>query len=228
MWTGKADQVYQQLRASIESGEFEPGQALPEIALVEKTGFSRTPVREALRQLNADGLVDIEPRRAPTVSKISIQGTRELFAFRRIIETAAISLIASSVAQRPEVKTEFSSLASKFKELVSSEGKPQYVTDFFALAAQFDELVLALTPNQYIVTSINALKPHLTRVRRISKTDHSRLPQSVQEHIAICKAISDGNSAKAIEVMTTHLIHVEEAVFKQLVGNETRVPIGLT
>lgn len=218
MWTGKAEQVYRQLRDAIESGELAPGQQLPEIALVEKTGFSRTPVREALRQLAADGLVEIEPRRAPTVSRISVQGTRDLFAFRRVIETAAIELLAKQATSSEEIKTRFSDLAKKFAELAKAEGKPEFIPRFYELAAEFDELVIAAAPNRYIVDSIAALKPHLTRVRRISKTDQSRLPQSINEHIEICEAIVNGDSSRASAVMASHLFHVENAVFKQLIG----------
>lgn len=219
MWTGKAEQVYRQLRDAIELGEFSPGQQLPEIALVEKTGFSRTPVREALRQLAADGLVEIEPRRAPTVSRISVQGTRDLFAFRRVIETAAIELLAKQAATSEDIRLQFASLAKAFVDLTKVESHADYIPQFRKLAAEFDELVIAATSNRYIVDSISALKPHLARVRQISKTDKSRLPQSISEHIEICEAIVSGDSARASAVMTSHLFHVENAVFKQLLGD---------
>lgn len=228
MSLAKAEIVYRALRASIESGEFEPGQALPENFLVEKTGFSRTPVREALRQLSSDGLVDIEPRRAPTVSIISIQSTRELFSFRRIVEIAAVELLANRAESTPLIRDTFDLLANQFEDLAKDVGKSDFEQRFYELATEFDEKVLSLTPNQYIVSAIAALKPHLTRVRRISKTDKARLPQSIGEHISICRAISDGLSDQASGIMRTHLEHVEDAVFRQLISGTTGVQVALT
>jgi DNA-binding GntR family transcriptional regulator len=224
MWTGKADQVYRILRDAIESGELAAGQSLPEIALVEKTGFSRTPVREALRQLAADGLVDIEPRRAPTVSRITVQGARDLFAFRRLVESAAVASLAGVVQKNEKAKSSVADLLGEFSVLAKQTTAPDFITNFYALAARFDELVVSFTPNHYISDSITALKPHLTRVRRISKTDLTRLPQSIAEHIEMSEAILAGDAERAASVLAAHLFHVEKAVFAQLMEGES--PLG--
>lgn len=221
MWTGKAEQVYRVLRDAIESGEFSAGQALPEIALVEKTGFSRTPVREALRQLAADGLVDIEPRRAPTVSRITVQGARNLFAFRRLVESAAVTALTGVVQNNDSSRQAIQNLLEEFKQLSKEVKSSDFVSRFYALAAKFDELVISYTPNKYVSDSITALKPHLNRVRRISKTDLTRLPQSVVEHIEMCESILAGDGERAASVLTSHLFHVEKAVFAQLIDGES-------
>lgn len=221
MWTGKAAQVYQILRDAIESGELAAGQVLPEITLVEKTGFSRTPVREALRQLAAEGLVEIEPRRAPTVSRITVQGARNLFAFRRLVESAAVASLTGVVQKNDSARQAVQSLLEDFKKLAKQVKSSDFVSQFYALAAKFDELVITYTPNNYISDSITALKPHLNRVRRISKTDLTRLPQSIAEHIEMCESILAGDGEHAASVLTSHLFHVEKAVFAQLIDGES-------
>jgi DNA-binding GntR family transcriptional regulator len=220
MWKGKSEQVYRILRDAIESGEFSAGQALPEIALVEKTGFSRTPVREALRQLAAEGLVVIEPRRAPTVSRITLQGARDLFAFRRLVESAALSAVVKVSKTKPEVSKRVNELLGAFRKLARNSADHRYVSDFYKYAAEFDEMVISFTTNRYVADSIIALKPHLNRVRRISKTDLTRLPQSISEHIEILEAIIQGDAERASSVLTSHLFHVENAVFRQLLTGE--------
>ena len=88
--TSKADQVHAQLKAQIELGELTPGTPLSELSLVARTGASRTPVREALRRLAAEGLVDLAPRLGARVSRVSAQSVRDLFEFRQLLEPAAI------------------------------------------------------------------------------------------------------------------------------------------
>ena len=81
----KADQVHAQLKEEIELGELAPGTSLSELSLVERTGASRTPVREALRRLAAEGLVDLTPRLGARVSRVSAQSVRDLFEFRQLL-----------------------------------------------------------------------------------------------------------------------------------------------
>ena len=82
----KADLVHRRLKEEIELGELAPGVPLSELSLVERTGASRTPVREALRRLAAEGLVDLTPRLGARVSRVSAQSVRDLFEFRQLID----------------------------------------------------------------------------------------------------------------------------------------------
>ena len=80
--SSKVDLVHRRLKEEIELGELAPGTPLSELSLVERTGASRTPVREALRRLAAEGLVDLVPRQGARVSRVSPQSVRDLFDFR--------------------------------------------------------------------------------------------------------------------------------------------------
>jgi DNA-binding transcriptional MocR family regulator len=104
---GKTEAVYLRLKTEIENGDFEPGQALTEFMLVEHTGASRTPVREALRRLAAEGLVNIAPRVGATVARISLRTVRELFDYRRVLEPAAIRMVVQEAAQVPGITERF-------------------------------------------------------------------------------------------------------------------------
>src|SRR3954470_21466444 len=100
----KADLVHRRLKEQIELGELAPGAPLSELSLVERTGASRTPVREALRRLAAEGLVDLAPRQGARVSRVSLQSVRDLFEFRQLLEPVAVRQATETAAADPDVR----------------------------------------------------------------------------------------------------------------------------
>jgi len=219
-WRGKADRAYAQLRHDIETGVFAPGQALSEIELSTHTGASRTPVREAIRRLAAEGLVDLEPRRAPTVSRISLRGARALFDFRRLIEPEAVRAVAHKAETNPALRDDLLVLLDTFHAMRGVPYDETFAEQFRRATAEFDRIVALHTPNSYLARAIADLRPHSARLRYIAHSDRSRLQESVNEHIAMCTAIIDGNPDAAAAAMTTHLHHVDQAIFRQLLGGE--------
>lgn len=221
---GKTEAVYSRLKAEIEDGSFEPGQALTELMLVEHTGASRTPVREALRKLAAEGLVDIGPRIGATVARISLRSVRELFDYRRLLEPAAIRMVVEEAAANPGIASKFESIAGRFAALDGQPYSEDFVASYRQLAEEFDMTLIDCTPNDHLARAIRELRPHSARLRRIAHTDHERLGYAVQEHIGMCKAITAGEADSAAEALRLHLIHVDEAIFKALMssGREAR------
>ena len=110
----KADLVHRHLKEQIELGELAPGTPLSELSLVEQTGASRTPVREALRRLAAEGLVDLTPRLGARVSRVSLQSVRDLFDFRSMLEPAAIRQATEAAAADPDLRRSFAELRNEF------------------------------------------------------------------------------------------------------------------
>jgi len=109
----KADLVHRRLKEEIELGELAPGTPLSELWLVERTGASRTPVREALRRLAADGLVDLVPRQGARVSRVSLQSVRDLFEFRTLLEPAATRQATEAAATDAELRRTFVALRAE-------------------------------------------------------------------------------------------------------------------
>lgn len=217
---GKTDAVYLQLKSDIEDGVFMPGETLPEIMLVERTGASRTPVREALRRLAADGLVEIAPRRPAVVSRISLRTVRELFDFRRIVEPAALRLVAQEAHESPVVKESFQALKNDFQQILNLDYNEEFATAFRTNARRFDDLLLQHTPNGHLSRSISELRTHTARLKRIAHTDHQRLNESIAEHIAMCEAITEGHGQRAAEILDEHLYHVDRAIFAALLDQQ--------
>lgn len=217
-WRGKAEKVYAQLRHDIETGTLAPGQTLSEVELVSYTGASRTPVREAIRHLAADGLVDLEPRRAPTVSRISLRSARALFDFRRLIEPEAVRAVAQRAEIDPTLRAELLGLLDDFAAMRGVAYDDTFAEQFRDATSAFDRIVARHTPNDYLARAIADLRPHSARLRYIAHGDQSRLQESVNEHILMCMAIIDADPDAAAQAMVAHLHHVDQAIFRQLLN----------
>lgn len=216
----KTDQVYNQIRQEIENGTLHPGQRMSEVWLVEHTGASRTPVRDALRRLAADELIILEPRQAPMVTPLSLQTIRDLFEFRRVVEVAALENISLRASNSPEIQEQFGQLATNFNELLSNTTNESFQVNFRELTRNFDELISRYCDNQFLEKSINGLKPHTTRLRLIAHADQDRLRQSITEHIDMCHAVTAGDLRTAGAACRQHLIHVEQSILNALItGN---------
>lgn len=216
---GKTESVYLRLKSEIEDGTFEPGQALTEIMLVDHTGASRTPVREALRKLAADGLVDIAPRVGATVARISLRSVRELFDYRRVLEPAAIRMVVEESSADPGIAARFANIAGRFAVLDGQPYSEEFAISYRQLAEDFDATLIDCTPNYHLARAIRELRPHTARLRRIAHTDVQRLGVAVKEHLSMCHAIVAGDGAGAAEALRLHLVHVDEAIFKALLSS---------
>ncbi|WP_420098151.1 GntR family transcriptional regulator [Corynebacterium sp.] len=213
----KADQVYLRIRQEIEVGGLKPGQRISENWLVEHTGASRTPVRDALRRLSADELVVLEPRQAPMVSPLSLSLIRDLFAFRRVVEVAALEEIALRSQSDEVIRADFAALQAEFRTLSEQPERGTFTAGFRTAASKFDELVINHCENRFLERSIVGLRPHTTRLRQIAHTDHARLQQSVYEHIDMCEATALGDPRPAGSACSQHLLHVEKSILTSLV-----------
>ncbi|QDG65430.1 MULTISPECIES: GntR family transcriptional regulator [unclassified Pseudarthrobacter] len=215
---GKTESVYLRLKSEIENGDFQPGQALTEFMLVDHTGASRTPVREALRRLAAEGLVNIAPRVGATVARISLRSVRELFDYRRVLEPAAIRMVVEEASANPEIAQTFGGIEARFAALANEPQANDFIDEYRVLAEEFDAVLNDCTPNEHLSRAIRELRPHTARLRRIAHADRDRLMDAIEEHRGMCRAIIDGDAAAAAEALRLHLVHVDEAIFRALLS----------
>ncbi|MCW2699346.1 MAG: Transcriptional regulator, GntR family [Blastococcus sp.] len=216
--TGKAEAVYRQLRAQIEAGELVPGTPLGEVALVERTGASRTPVREALRRLAAAGLVDLAPRQAARVSRISMQSVRDLFAFRALLEPEAMRSAAQAVGTDGDLRTALTRLRADLSRIGRRAASPARSTAFYALADRFDWTVVGATRNEHLRRTIAELRPHTARLRNLSHADPRRIEVSVVEHLRMVDALLAGDADEAASACTDHLARSVDTILATLLS----------
>ena len=212
----KADQVHAQLKEEIELGELAPGTSLSELSLVERTGASRTPVREALRRLAAEGLVDLTPRLGARVSRVSAQSVRDLFEFRQLLEPVAIRQATETAAADAEVRGTFTAMRSEFTRIQRRVPSQDRSRAFYELADRFDWAIIDATRNEHLRRTIAELRPHTARLRNLSHLDPQRTDVSVTEHLAICDALLAGDADAAASLIAGHLAESVRTIFRNL------------
>jgi DNA-binding GntR family transcriptional regulator len=214
----KAEQVHARLKQEIELGELAPGTPLSELSLVARTGASRTPVREALRRLAAEGLVDLVPRLGATVSRVSAQSVRDLFEFRQLLEPAAIRQATVAAAEDPAVRRTFADMRTGFARLQARRPSQERSRAFYELADRFDWAVIDATRNEHLRRTIADLRPHTARLRNLSHLDPQRTDVSLDEHLAILDAVLAGEADAAAAGTAEHLAGSVRTIFRNLAG----------
>jgi DNA-binding GntR family transcriptional regulator len=212
----KADLVHRRLKAEIESGALTPGTPLGELSLVERTGASRTPVREALRRLAAEGLVDLVPRQGARVSQVSLQTVRDLFDFRSLLEPEAMRQVAGSLPADAQLRRAVEQLRGGFERIQRRAASPARSAAFYELADRFDWTVVGATRNEHLRRTIAELRPHTARLRNISHADPARIEVSVVEHLRMCDALLAGDAEGAAAACTDHLTQSIRTIFGTL------------
>ena len=212
----KADLVHQQLKEQIKLGELAPGTPLSELSLVQRTGASRTPVREALRRLAAEGLVDLVPRQGARVSRVSAAGIRDLFQFRELLEPAAVRQATEAAAADPQLRRAFAELRAGFVRIQRRPPSHARARAFYELADRFDWAVVGATRNEHLRRTIAELRPHTARLRNLSHLDPQRVEVSVGEHLAVCDALLAGDADGAAGALAEHLARSLETIFRNL------------
>jgi DNA-binding GntR family transcriptional regulator len=194
-----SERAYETLREDILQWRLEPGTVLGEVEQSERLGVSRTPVREALARLNADGLVAAQGGRGLVVTTVSDAGVAQLFDLRQALEQALAR--AAAALRDPTV---FEALAEEFRDVtivLASTDRAQY----YELVARFDSAMDAAADNAYLVGALRTLRPHLVRLRRISADNLERLEASAREHLLIVEAVAAGDADLAASATHVHL-----------------------
>ena len=212
----KADLVHRRLKEEIELGELAPGTPMSELSLVERTGASRTPVREALRRLAAEGLVDLVPRQGARVSRVSLQSVRDLFDFRALLEPAAMRQATEAAAADPELRRAFASMRTEFTRVARRPPSQARSRAFYEVADRFDWAIIGATRNEHLRRTIAELRPHTARLRNLSHVDPQRVEVSVVEHLRMCDALLAGDADEAAAAITDHLAQSLRTIFRNL------------
>ncbi|MBJ7451193.1 MAG: GntR family transcriptional regulator [Blastococcus sp.] len=212
----KADLVHRQLKEEIELGELAPGTPLSELSLAERTGASRTPIREALRRLASEGLVDLVPRQGARVSRVSLQSVRDLFDFRALLEPAAMRQATEAAAADAALRRSFAAMRTEFTRVVRRAPSQSRSRAFYELADRFDWAIIGATRNEHLRRTIAELRPHTARLRNLSHVDPARVEVSVAEHLRMCDALLAGDADGAAAAISEHLAESLATIFRNL------------
>jgi DNA-binding GntR family transcriptional regulator len=196
-----SDRAYATLLEEIQSGILRPGAVLGEVEQAARLGVSRTPLREALGRLAADGLVAQQSPRVTVVTAIDADDIREIFEVRRALEESAARL----AAERGDAAA-FADLAGDFArvDLTSASGADGHDA-YYDLIARFDLALDSAVANDYLTAALRTVRTHLVRVRRLARDNPARLAASVAEHHLIAAAIGQRDADLAAHATHVHL-----------------------
>ncbi|QLH26384.1 GntR family transcriptional regulator [Streptomyces sp. Rer75] len=224
--TGKSEAVYEQLKGDIEALRLRPGAKLSEIQLGEELGASRTPVREAIRRLAQEGLVDFVPGEVARVATISLGGVRALFEFRMLLEPRAVAAVTAAGASDERVLIPFLELRERLEEFDASfraldtAAQVRSYQEFYELTEGFDQAVIAACRNPYLARTIRDLRSQTVRLRNISHSGPRRMLTSLEEHRAMLKAITQGDARAAKAACRHHLAQTLQALIDSLTSED--------
>lgn len=194
-----AERLKHKIEDEILMFNFKPGERLDESRLAERYGSSRTPVREALRQLAAEGLVRIRPHRGAVVSGLSMAELIEMFEMMAIYEGVCARLAARHATPDEMAQIEEAhEVCRAFCEADDFDG--------YCLAnARFHELIYRASHNGYLVKQTISIRNRLGAYRRFQLRRNNRLRESFREHVAVLAAMKSGNAQEADRLMHGHI-----------------------
>jgi DNA-binding GntR family transcriptional regulator len=186
------------LRKMIEIGELAPGERLREIAISEKLGMSRTPVREAFRTLAAEGLVELLPNRSVVVSEVDRSASADVFTVLGALEGLAATLACERISQ--EEIDALGALQDELEVHFSAFDRAQYVE----VNRRIHALIVEACRSAALITAWRVILPRADRARNANNIARSRWSEAVREHRGIFEAIAARQAAEASRLMTAH------------------------
>jgi DNA-binding GntR family transcriptional regulator len=196
-----SDRVYDVLRQEIIDGALSPGATLAEIEQSTRLGVSRTPLREALSRLVADGLVRPSTGRGLAVTEVSLAHVRELFEAREALEVQAAKLAA--MRRDPAVFLALRRDLGQAEALLDGADRSRH--EYFEQIRRLDEAIEHAAASPYLSSALRAVRVHSARIRRLSRDNPDRLRAATQEHLMIIDAIIEGSPEMAAHATALHL-----------------------
>ena len=204
------DVAFRKLRQAILRGELQPGQRLMEIALAEQLGVSRTPVREAIRMLEQDGLAVMIPRRGAVVSKISGKNLRDVLEVRRALEELAVDLACTRMTDEDFQKLKEAN--ERFSATLSGND----ITKMAEADEAFHDLIYQASDNARLVLLEMQLREQMYRFRIEHLKEKSKRYRLVEDHNAIIRNLINRDSDNAREAIREHINAQEVVVMKMI------------
>src|SRR3954466_3441502 len=189
-----SERAYRHVKERVLDGTIPGGELISENEIAEQLGMSRTPVRAAFGQLEAEGLLRLYPKRGALVVPVSAQETEAVMEARWVIERYAIE----RVVDRPrDVPAQLTTLADAVTDL---EG-----TDFVEADRAFHRALVAGTGNAILLTLYDSLRDRQRRMALATARLPERRRRSLEQHADLADAIADGDGARAVSVLRAHL-----------------------
>lgn len=204
------DVVFQTLRTAILRGELKPGERLMELQLADQLGVSRTPVREAIRMLEQEGLAVTTPRKGAQVARMTEKDMEEVLQIRTVLEELAARLSCGRITEK-----ELDELRAA---MVNFEQKTENgsLEEMGEADSAFHDVIYRASGNQKLLNLLNNLREQIFRYRIEYLKDRSSYPVLIREHREICEALQMRDGERASKKVRLHLKNQEEVMTKMI------------
>ncbi len=206
------DIVQDQMREAIIAGHFKPGERLVERPLCDQLGVSRTVVRETIRYLEAEGLVDILPGKGPIVAQMSWDDARQIYDIRRMLETAAAMTCARNMT--PDLKDRLQAALQNLKGTLATDAPGA----LFSATSEFYQVIFEGAGHSIAWEVVQRLNGRISRLRMMTLSTNDRAQPGPVHMQAICDAIVSGDAEAARDAIARHLddaTHIAEHLLSQ-------------
>ncbi len=204
------DVVFNTLRQEILTGRLKPGERLMEMHLANKLGVSRTPIREAIRKLELEGLVIMIPRRGAEVAQITLQSLKDVMEVRCALDVLAIELACERMGQE-----ELGKLLTAC-ESFSMAAKTEDTRKIAEADVAFHDIIVCSTRNVRLIQLVSNLSEQMYRYRFEYLKDATSHEMLGKEHEQMYQSIVKKDKKSAAEVVRKHINNQEEAIIRQL------------
>lgn len=185
------EKILETIRDAILKGSMKPGERVSEPELAERFGISRTPIREAFRQLESEGYLKVIPRKGAVVASLSERDIEEFYAIKIILEGFAAKMAAEKLSMKDIEKLE------SINQRLAQIAKDGDVKNFFRVHNEFHEVFIKAAGNERLYEMINQLVMKFKRLRLASLSVPGRMEISVEEHRNMIQAFKDNDGDKA-------------------------------
>ncbi|MDF1616544.1 GntR family transcriptional regulator [Petrocella sp. FN5] len=204
--------VFHKIREDILKGGYKHKEAIKELQVAVELGVSRTPVREALRQLELEGLVTIIPNKGAIVTGINAKDIQDIYAIRSMIEGlcakwASENITASQIDDLEEVVY--------LSEFHLEKG---HIDQLYELDNKFHEILYEASNSKIMKHVLSDFHHYVQRVRKVSLSSVDRAKASIKEHKAILEALKIGNGKTASELTNKHIENTSQNVSKKKIA----------
>ena len=204
------DVVFNTLRQAILTGELKPGERLMEVHLANRLGVSRTPIREAIRKLELEGLVTMIPRRGAEVAQITEKSMSDVLEVRRAMDALCVELACERISDE-ELKS-LKTACDHFEKAVRSKDAKKIAQADVAL----HDIIVKATGNSRLIQLINNLSEQMYRYRYEYIKDSSQHVRLIEEHRIIYESIVRKDKETASKAAKEHIDNQERAIMNQL------------
>ena len=200
--------VYHKIRDNILSGVYKENEELKEVSIGEELGVSRTPVREAFRQLELEGLIQIIPNKGAYVTGITIKDVEDIYMMRSKLEGLAARWATTNITKEQMEEMEENIYLSEFH---ASKGHMEQIA---VLDNRFHEIIYEACNSKMLEHQLRDFHEYVLRVRKRTLSQFKRSSESTKEHREIMEAIKAGDADRAEEAANRHIVNAYDNMIK--------------